>query len=305
MTSLSRTILEQYQVRKSKKQKSAFIEMMQQHFPELQVQEGGFPKCRNLIVGDVEKAKIILTAHYDTCSQLPLPNFIAPKNFMLTALYSVLFILPIALAMYLAAALAALATTDFHLHYAASLAAYLLFMVFLLAGPANKHTANDNTSGVILLCELIQTLSVQQKEQVAFVFFDHEETGLLGSTLFHKRFKKIMDDKLLINFDCVSDGDHMMVSASKAARADWGDQLKAAFLPTDEKSILFTRSERTHYPSDQVGFKKAVAVASLKHKKFIGYYMDRIHTSKDTVFDTKNITLLCNSILRLLKAFQA
>jgi len=177
-----------------------------------------------------------------------------------------------------------------------------MFMLKLLAGPANKHTANDNTSGVIVLCELMQTLSAQQKQQVAFVFFDHEETGLLGSSLFHKRFKKIMDEKLLINFDCVSDGDHMMVSASKAAREKHGDQLKAAFLPTDEKSVLFTRSERTYYPSDQVGFKKAVAVASLKHKRFLGYYMDRIHTSRDTEFDTHNITMLCDSILRFLKS---
>ena len=301
MTALSRKILDEYQVRKTKKQKTAFIEMMKAHFPEITVQEGGFPKCRNLIAGDVEKAKVILTAHYDTCAQLPVPNFITPKNFLFTALYSLLIILPMVLAIFLVNVLVGMFTADFTTHYAASLVIYLAFMMILLAGPANKHTANDNTSGVIVLCQLMETLSAQQKEQVVFVFFDHEETGLLGSSLFHKRFKKIMDEKLLINFDCVSDGDHMMVSASKAARADYGDQLKEAFLPTEEKDILFTRSERTYYPSDQIGFKKAVAVASLKHKKFLGYYMDRIHTSKDTEFDTRNITLICNSILRLLK----
>lgn len=301
MTALSRKILDEYQVRKTKKQKSAFIDLMKANFPEISVQDGGFPKCRNLIAGDVEKAKVILTAHYDTCAQLPVPNFITPKNFLFTALYSLLIVLPVVLAIYLVNALVGMYTADFTVHYAASLVIYLAFMLVLLAGPANKHTANDNTSGVIVLCELMQTLTAQQKEQVAFVFFDHEETGLLGSSLFHKRFKKIMDEKLLINFDCVSDGDHMMVSASKAARADHGDALKAAFLPTEEKSMLFTRSERTYYPSDQVGFKKAVAIASLHHKKLIGYYMDRIHTSRDTQFDTCNITLLCDSILRFLK----
>lgn len=302
MTALSRKILDEYQVRKTKKQKSAFIDLMKANFPEISVQEGGFPKSRNLIAGDVEKARVILTAHYDTCAQLPVPNFITPKNFLFTALYSLLIVLPVVLAIYLVNVLVGMYTVDFTSHYAASLVIYLAFMLVLLAGPANKHTANDNTSGVIVLCELMQTLTPVQKEKVAFVFFDHEETGLLGSSLFHKRFKKIMDDKLLINFDCVSDGDHMMVSATKAARADYGDLLKAAFLPSEEKSILFTRSERTYYPSDQVGFKKAVAVASLKHKRFLGYYMDRIHTSKDTQFDTLNITLLCDSILRFLKS---
>lgn len=301
MTAFSQHILEQHQMRKTTKQKQAFISLMQEHFPEATIQEGAFPKCRNIIVGDVENAKIVLTAHYDTCSQLPFPNFIAPKNVLLTLLYTLLIIAPLVLVIYATNFLVGIYTDNYIVHYAVSLVPYLAFMLILLAGPPNKHTANDNTSGVIVLCELIEQLTVQQKKNVAFVFFDHEETGLLGSTLFHKRYKKVMNDKLLINFDCVSDGDHILVSASKAARNIYGDLLKKAFLPNDAKSILFTNSERTHYPSDQIGFKQSVAVASLKHHRFFGYYMSRIHTSKDTQFDKRNITLICNSILRLLK----
>ena len=76
MTELSREIFENYQVRKTKKQKDTFIRWMHAHIPGLQVQEGGFPKCRNLVLGDPEKAKVILSAHYDTCARLPFPNFI-------------------------------------------------------------------------------------------------------------------------------------------------------------------------------------------------------------------------------------
>lgn len=300
MTALSRQIFDRFQVRKTKKQKESFIQLMQQHFPELTVQEGGFPKCRNLILGDVEKASVVLTAHYDTCAQLPMPNFIAPKNVLLTVLYSLLIVAPLVAAIWLANWLLGMYTGSFLAHYSVSLVLYLIFMLVLLAGPPNKHTANDNTSGVIVLCELMEVLTAQQKEKVAFVLFDHEETGLLGSSLFHRRFKKSMDDKLLINFDCVSDGDHIMVSATKAAREGYGEQLKSAFLPTEEKSVLFTRSERTYYPSDQVGFKKAVAVASLKRNRFLGFYMNRIHTARDTVFDARNISMLCDSVLRFL-----
>ena len=301
MTAFSRLILEQYQTRKTKKQKQAFISLMQEHFPEVTVQEGSFPKCRNLIVGDVENAKIVLTAHYDTCSQLPFPNFIAPKNALFTLLYSLLIIIPLVALILLTNWILGLYHLSITAHYAASLVIYLVFMLILLAGPPNKHTANDNTSGVIVLCELIELLTPQQKEKVAFVFFDHEETGLLGSTLFHKRYKKIMDHKLLINFDCVSDGDHILVSVTKAARNEYNDLLNKSFLPTEEKSILFTNSERTYYPSDQIGFKQSIAVASLKHHRFFGYYINRIHTSKDTQFDKRNITLICDSILRLIK----
>ncbi len=302
MTSLSQTILDRYQVRKTKRQKSEFIILMQQHFPELVVQEGGFPKCRNLIVGDVETAKVILTAHYDTCAQLPFPNFIAPKKPLLSILYSILLVIPIVIVAFFVNFLLNYITTDYWVHYWCTICIYFLLLLLLVGGPANKYTANDNTSGVTALCELSQTLTPELRQKAAFVFFDHEESGLIGSSYFRSKYKGVMKDKLLINLDCISDGNHILVSASKAARNIYGDAIKNAFSPTDTKSILFTKAEKTYYPSDQLGFKNSVAIAALKKKPVIGYYMDRIHTSKDTVFDKENIKLTCSSILNLIKA---
>lgn len=301
LTPLSKKIFEEYQVRKTKKQKLAFIALMKGYFPELVVQEGGFPHCRNIIVGDVKGAKLILSAHYDTCARLPFPNFIAPKNPLLSILYSVLLVVPMVLVIFLINLLLSFVTADYWIHYFTSLACYFLLFAAMIAGPANKHTANDNTSGVIALCELLSTLAVDERCKVAFVFFDHEETGLIGSSLFRKLHKKEIRDKLLINLDCISDGDNILVTASKAARKEHAELLKKSFLPTENKTILFTKSESTYYPSDQMGFKKSVAIAALKHKRFIGYYMDRIHTKADTVFDKENIKLICQSILTLIK----
>ena len=301
MTPLSNEILKKYQVRKSKKQKEAFIELLKEHFPTLTVQKGGFPKCRNIIIGDVESAKVVLTAHYDTCARLPVPNFIAPKNPILTILYSILLYLPLIVLMFLLNIGLEFLYVDFWTQWFITFGSIMAYCLLLLCGPANKHTANDNTSGVITLCELLTQLDDTQRNKVAFVFFDHEETGLIGSSYFRSKFKKQMKNKLLINLDCVSDGDHILVSANKAARKNYGDQIKNAFLPTDTKSILFSNAEKTYYPSDRLGFKQSVAIAALKRKKFIGYYMDRIHTAKDTVFDHQNIALICNSILNLLK----
>ena len=301
MTPLSQTILEHYQVRKTQKQKSAFIDLMRRHFPQLQLQAGGFPRCRNIIIGDIETAKVVLTAHYDTCTQLPFPNFITPKNPLLSILYSTLLVVPMFISVFILNQLLNLVSLDYWLHYWVSLSAYFGLLLLLIAGPANRHTANDNTSGVITLCELLTVLPESERRHAAFVFFDHEETGLIGSSLFRSKYKKQMRNKLLINFDCVSDGDHILVTASRAARKDHADLLKKAFLPTQTKSILFTMSEKTYYPSDQLGFKKSVAVAALKHKRYLGYYMDRIHTPRDTVMDKENIKLLCESIHRLLK----
>ena len=51
MTELSQEIFNNFQVRKTKKQKQAFIHLLHTQIPELQVQELGFPKSRNLIIG--------------------------------------------------------------------------------------------------------------------------------------------------------------------------------------------------------------------------------------------------------------
>ena len=80
MTELSRIVLESYQVRKTKKQKQVFTAFLKEHIPQLQVQESGVFKCRNLVIGDPATARVILGAHYDTCPQLPFPNFITPKK---------------------------------------------------------------------------------------------------------------------------------------------------------------------------------------------------------------------------------
>ena len=143
MTELSHKILDAYQVRKTKKQKQAFITLLQQHIPNLQVQKMGFPKSRNLVIGDPTTAKVLLTAHYDTCAQLPFPNFITPKRPLISILYSFLVIIPWLVVIFLLNLLLSHFVTDYLLHYWVSLVCYGLLMWMMLSGPACKHTACD------------------------------------------------------------------------------------------------------------------------------------------------------------------
>ena len=108
----------------------------------------------------------------------------------------------------------------------------------MVAGPANKRNANDNTSGVILLLEILSQLTEEQRAQTAIVFFDNEEIGLLGSAQFKKRYWKEMETKLLINFDCVSDGDYFLIAETKAAKEKYGDALESTFLSTETKDMI-------------------------------------------------------------------
>ena len=194
MTALSAEILANYQIRKTKKQKDRFIRLMQSAYPNLQIQTGGFSKSRNLVLGNVEQAKILLTAHYDTCATLPFPNFITPKNPVIYIIYNLFLIVPFFVIMVFCSALLHLISDNFLFNYFSVLALYASSLLLLLFGPANKHNANDNTSGVITLCELYARLTPEEKSQVCFVFFDNAESGLLGSRYYKKTYKHILNN---------------------------------------------------------------------------------------------------------------
>ena len=125
-----------------------------------------------MILGDVDSAKVVLSAHYDTCAWLPFPNLITPKNIIAYILYSLAIVIPIVTIGFGLNVLLNLFIDNFWINYFISLAFYLFVVYMMLAGPANRHTVNDNTSGVVTLCELYQAMDERQKTQVAIVFFD-------------------------------------------------------------------------------------------------------------------------------------
>ena len=301
MTELSRKILKNFQVRKTKKQKLAFIQLLCSQIPELKIQEGGFPKNRNLIIGDPNTAKVILGAHYDTCARLPFSNFITPKKPLICIAYSLLIALPVILLIIGLNFLNALLAVDPLLSYCLSLLVYLAFMAIILVGPANKHTANDNTSGVITLLEIYQNMEPEARKEVCFVFFDNEEAGLLGSSYFRRKYKKAAKNTLMLNFDCVSDGDYFLLGINKKANQKYRVAIAQAFTSTQNKRVMLDNLKKLYYPSDQAGFQLGVSVAALNYKKPFGYYMDKIHTDKDRVFDEENISYLTQRTIQLIE----
>ena len=299
MTELTQEILQNYQIRKTKAQKTAFIDFLRTRFPALHVETGGVPKSRNLVLGDVNTAKVVFAAHYDTCAVLPFPNFITPKNFLVFLLYNLLICIPLLAVMVAACVGLMLLTDSFLVAWLGMLAVFAAFFWVMVGGRPNRHTVNDNTSGVVTLCELYESMTEEERQRAAFVFFDFEEAGMFGSALFYKMHKAEMKDKLLVNFDCVSDGDTLLIIRSKKARTTYGEAIEEAFGPAAEKTIRLEKSATTLYPSDQLQFPCHVAVAAMKRAQFIGLYLDRIHTKHDTAFDERNIDYLVQSARRL------
>ncbi|MBQ9534938.1 MAG: M28 family peptidase [Clostridia bacterium] len=297
MTELSRTILAEYQVRKKKAQKTRFIELIRAHFPQAAVEEdNGTPLSRNIVVGSPEQARIIFTAHYDTCAVLPFPNLMT-LSVPLYVLYMLAFAVIFAVLCF------AVNFGMFRLlplrwaSFVAPLPCIGLLLLMLI-GPANKHTANDNTSGVVTLCELMAGMDEETRAKCCFVFFDNEELGLLGSAFFRRRHRAAVQDKLLVNLDCVSDGDNIMLMLSKRARAAYAERLPALFGQSGDKTLL-TGGSSLLVMSDHRKFPVHIGVAAFNRNPVFGLYAGRIHTSRDTVFDERNIEYLRQGLTRL------
>ena len=176
----------------------------------------------------------------------------------------------------------------------------------ILAGYPNKHTANDNTSGVAVLLDAMERLPKECRGRVAFVFFDGEELGMLGSGLFRKQHKALAKEKLLLNFDCVSDGDQLLFIQGKKVKEDPAcprlQEIMAQKAGNAGTSVEFVSSRRAIYPSDLMGFIIGVGIAAMRKAPIIGLYMGRIHTLRDVVFRRENIHCLADGVVALAEA---
>ena len=306
MTETSREILERFQIRKSKQQKAEFRrwlsgELSKAGYAPKEESHGGLiPGC-NLVVGDPDTAEVICTAHYDTCAVMPVPNFITPRNMLWYLVYqfglvAMIFLLAVAVEV---AVIRAFDPPSF-VAVLAMEAAMFFCLWWLMFGPANKRTANDNTSGVVTLVETALAMPAELRNRVCFVFFDNEEKGLFGSAAFAKVHKAAKSGKLLLNFDCVGEGDSLQFFPAPGLKQDAAalERLEAAFAGNDRKTVEMVRGFG-FYPSDQRHFRLGAGVCALKKNRVFGYYMDKIHTGKDTVLDEENVRILRDGVMRL------
>lgn len=307
MTETTREIFEKHEIRKTKEQRKCFREWLISYAKSNGYEareEEVTKKAANVIVGNPAEADVVYTAHYDTCAVMPLPNFITPKNILIYIIYqliltAVLFAVPITV-MFILAPIVLRATGSDALYTAMLIGGYAMLIGILLLmrnGPANKHTANDNTSGVTLLIDIMTDMPMELRHKVAYIFFDAEELGTIGSKIYKKKHTKIAKTKPVINFDCVSDGKNMLFVAKKKASA-LDEKLREAFKSNDTYSVEVA-TKGVFYPSDQRNFELGVGVAALNRTKRGTLYMNKIHTTRDTVYDEENITFLKNGAIEL------
>ncbi|MCL1802883.1 MAG: M28 family metallopeptidase [Eubacteriaceae bacterium] len=300
MHEITEQLLTNHIIRKSGAQKSAFIDFLEKALASegisISVEESKLPQCRNIVIGDPKHAQFFVTAHYDTPAALPFPNFITPRNPISLVLQTIAIMA--VLAPFLIVSIL-IAKISFAVGYAFFYASWFGVLIMMLAGPANKSNFNDNTSGVACVIESLLLLPESERAKYCFVLFDLEELGLIGSMRFAKQHSK-RPGKILLNMDCISDGDTIMLMPSKAViKSSLWLSVKQCFQNSYGKTFMPVEKGFRYYPSDNAMFKNSAAIAAFNYHKAVGYYISKLHTKRDKVFDEFNIECISKALAKL------
>ena len=296
-----------YPMRKSADEKENFrkyiVESLAKKGIEARVERTNDGKNDNVIIGDPTTAKAVFTAHYDTPARSLFPNIMMPKSRVLFFAYQfvpVIFLLVVSFAF--AYLVGTLIFKDTKVYLLSFLFAYYGLFFGIMRAFKNKNNYNDNTSGVATLLSIIDRLSNEDLQSVAFILFDNEEKGKKGSKAYFNDHKEQMKDKFLVNFDCVGNGDNVVFIAQKdAINCDEYKALETAFDKKSEFSLQFLTYKQADSNSDHKNFPKGVACVVCKNTKNGILYTPNIHTTKDVVVSNVNIDFLSKNTVDFIK----
>jgi len=304
---LKNILLSLFEVRKSSLQKEEFCHWLSKEMKHAghRVTEERYGKTNgsvNLISGDPEKATVFLMAHYDTGSRMPIANFVSPTNVLAHIAYHFTFAFLLVVLAIVAAFAVTFPINQPQLTFPLFLILTVAMLFFSAYGPANKHNANSNTSGVLALLAIAHR--IKKDDRICFVFLDNNERTLLGAKSFKRRHANAAASSLFINFDCVGDGEHLLLMPGKYSRWDGEllDALSEAFGEGEMEPHLLIKG-LNYYPSDHRKFKFHVAVAACRHQAGLGYYIPHLRTKRDTALREENIFYIAESMARFLPLY--
>lgn len=297
-------VLEQFPIRKNEKQKAAFRKEVLSYLQELGYPvsvEKGSMGAQNIVIGNGDSAKYLITAHYDTPASIGLPNILTPCNLLMFILWQILLVAVFIIAAVVPGVLIGLLLDDPIMAGRISGLIYWVLLILMIAGPANKRNANDNTSGVVTVLKTAAAWPENARNQVCFVLFDMEEAGLVGSAAYRKAHKAVSNNQIVLNLDCVGDGDEIVLFPMKNFKKDPNRmELLRKFNGARGNKLMYVIEKGfAIYPSDQKHFPYGVGIAAFRRKKGIGLYVDRIHTWRDTILEEENVDYLRDALLKL------
>lgn len=265
MNELSKKIMSELKPRSFKKQKEEFIEHLTNKY-ECTFQQNKSGSIRNVVIGDINTAKVIYTTNYDTPKFTQTNSSPFSENKLLfglnvsTKVFIILFILFIPFYIY-----------TMRGNY--SMYTWMIGFVPLLIISDHQAKYITNTSGVVALIELIDRMSEEEKKNCAFVFFDCKEYYRTGSKAFYKEYKEQLENKFVINLDGVGYGENILLTYKKENQEEI-EKLNHYFDNSDDFNLIKKEKFRRYY-SDHLSFKKSVCVSTASHMKFFGNFINK------------------------------
>ncbi len=296
-----------YPTRKSEEEKERFrkyiVEILSDKGIEARVEQTRDGKNKNIVIGDPTNAKAVFTAHYDTPARSLFPNIMIPKNkFVFWSYQFVPVIFLLAVSLMLAYLIGMVWLKDDRAYMLSFLVIYYGVFFLMMKAFKNPNNYNDNTSGVATVLTIIDNLSLEELEGVAFILFDNEEKGKKGSAAYYMDHKDKMNDQFLVNFDCVGNGDHILFIARRLALATHQYKLlQVVFEDSGDFTVEFCSDKEGNSNSDHKNFYKGVGCVACKKTKSGLMYTPSIHTPRDIVANNGNIDFLTKNICNFVR----
>ena len=285
-------VLRDFPVRKTGRQKERFLEAVQSYGEHLGYRtniESGAKGTRNVVLGDPETARFLITAHYDTPSMLWCPNLTMPCNLVWNALCQILNFIVLMLPAFIVGG-GVLYLTEKPLYAAlAMLAAVIATILLMIFGIPNPRNANDNSSGVITLLEIAASMPQNLRNRVCFVLFDKEQVAMLGSAAHRRKHPTASKIQTVVNLNCVGDGDTIMFFPNKTMADDVN--LLCLERACGGKAVKVHRKGWASCVSDHLGFERGVGIMALRRGK-LGYWLGRTRTIRDKNLEYTNVNIL-------------
>ena len=264
------------------------------------VEECDRGRHRHVVAGNPAQAEVTFTAHYDTPPTILLPDLQIPRNFPVYLLWQLLIIGGMLAISFAVGAALGLLTGNGDVMILTFFGAFLALMWLQLYGFANKHNVNDNTSGVAALLETMQRIPAENREKVAFIFFDNMEKGRRGSKAYARDHVEMQHTGFVVNADSVGVGDTFLAFVPALAKnLPQYALLEAALGAIPDRKVRFHSSMTTRGSSDFRSFKCGVGVSAYREAGGVGLYLGALHTSRDTQADQRNIQALAEAFAAL------
>lgn len=293
-----------YPVRKSAAQKKAFRQWLMAEITErgyaARIEQNDRGRQQNVIVGDPEHAQVTLTAHYDTPSTILLPDLQIPRNFPVYLLWQLVIIGGMLILSLLVGAGLGLLTRNGDVMILSFFGVFLALIWLQMNGFANRNNVNDNTSGLAVLLETMAQIPAENRDRVAFIFFDNMEKGRKGSKAYARDHLEMQHTRFVVNVDSVGVGQTYLVAApALAVQLPQYSRLEKILLAQQEREVCFHSSVTTRCNSDFRSFKCGVGITAYERVSGVGLVLGALHTARDTRCDQGNIACLAEAFTAL------